>query len=242
MIRRPPRSTLFPYTTLFRSPAPTATPTDRVSSASAAATPASSAPRSADQRTGGRSARITATTTRTLNSGSERSTQRIVNIGRATPAATTTAAASHAGTPGPRSSARPACHLMSPPAGAAGRVVRTLAASAAAGRGGGLDRLEVPEQRIRHDRLTAGACLDGGRLEERLAVNTHRVDVRQQRVGDRRPIEAVGQFGRAQAQPGVRWQYPGRAAEALQGVRIPALALRVPGVDHRPEVRARGIP
>src|SRR5260370_14957311 len=26
MIRRPPRSTLFPYTTLFRSPRPTATP------------------------------------------------------------------------------------------------------------------------------------------------------------------------------------------------------------------------
>src|SRR3712207_8988225 len=26
MIRRPPRSTLFPYTTLFRSPAPTASP------------------------------------------------------------------------------------------------------------------------------------------------------------------------------------------------------------------------
>src|SRR2546425_2083384 len=26
MIRRPPRSTLFPYTTLFRSPAPLATP------------------------------------------------------------------------------------------------------------------------------------------------------------------------------------------------------------------------
>src|SRR5256885_10815068 len=27
MIRRPPRSTLFPYTTLFRSPCPTPTPT-----------------------------------------------------------------------------------------------------------------------------------------------------------------------------------------------------------------------
>src|SRR5258708_19476203 len=31
MIRRPPRSTLFPYTTLFRSPSPTATLTFRAS-------------------------------------------------------------------------------------------------------------------------------------------------------------------------------------------------------------------
>src|SRR5271170_3599236 len=36
MIRRPPRSTLFPYTTLFRSPgAPTAAPCDRASASAA---------------------------------------------------------------------------------------------------------------------------------------------------------------------------------------------------------------
>src|SRR2546429_4660507 len=35
MIRRPPRSTLFPYTTLFRSPAPMAPPSSRAMRTSA---------------------------------------------------------------------------------------------------------------------------------------------------------------------------------------------------------------
>src|SRR3712207_7749938 len=46
MIRRPPRSTLFPYTTLFRSTGPTA-PLPRCAPATATASRASRTPRSA---------------------------------------------------------------------------------------------------------------------------------------------------------------------------------------------------
>src|SRR3712207_8484059 len=47
MIRRPPRSTLFPYTTLFRSPASTATATTASSGPAPSSSPGPAASRSA---------------------------------------------------------------------------------------------------------------------------------------------------------------------------------------------------
>src|SRR3712207_7336589 len=62
MIRRPPRSTLFPYTTLFRSPRSRLSKRFRASSGGAShhtsttvSTPATSSPSSANSRSRGRS-------------------------------------------------------------------------------------------------------------------------------------------------------------------------------------------
>src|SRR2546422_4995900 len=77
---------------------------DRVSRASAAATPASIAPVPGDHRGGGRSARIIARARSTLKSGSEKSTQRLVSVGGATAAAAPIAAGRQPGAPGANNS------------------------------------------------------------------------------------------------------------------------------------------
>ena len=112
-------------------PAPTATPIERVSSASAAARPARPAPATDERRAGGTSARITAIATRKPNSGSEKRTACIASIGIASAAAVTSAAATDVAARGPSRSVRVACHVTRPAVIALRARFKSLASSPA---------------------------------------------------------------------------------------------------------------
>ena len=128
---RPRHETLRRSSRNSTMPAPRATPIERVSSASAAARPARPAAATDERRAGGASARITANATRKPKSGSEKRTACIASIGIASPAAITSAAASHGGASGPSRSVRVACQVTRPVVTALSARFKTLASNPA---------------------------------------------------------------------------------------------------------------